>query len=70
MTTTVDVSAPGYAGKKVLVLVNDGKQGPWKRVAVLSQGQKYTTVATDSQGVQVQELTDEQFAELEAARED
>lgn len=63
MTTNVVVTAPGYPGKKVVVMVNNGKSGPWQRVAVLEQGQTYTSVAHDSQAVCVQELTDAEYDE-------
>ena len=62
MTTNVVVTAPGYPGKKVVVLVSDGRGSQWRKAAVLSHGESYTTVATDSQDVCVVEMTEDEYA--------
>ena len=70
MTTNVVVTAPGYPGKKVIVLVSDGRGSQWRKAAVLSQGESHTTAATGSQDVCVVEMTDEDYAESQWAVED
>lgn len=67
MTTTVTVQAPGYPGKKVVVMVCDaGKdEADWRTHTVLEQGQScVVVVATDVQNVCVVEMTDEQFEDF------
>lgn len=63
MTTTVNVAAPGYEGKKVVIYTAPGKGEPWTKHSVLSAGQIATVVATDSQMVCVKEFTDAEYAE-------
>ena len=66
MTTTVSVTAPGYEGKKVVVMTNNPNDGSgdWKTHRVLGPGESCTVVATDVQSVCVVEMTDEEYDEF------
>lgn len=63
MTTTVKVTAPGYAGKKSVVYTAQ-PGGDWQKHAVLTEGQSIEVVACDgAQQVCVKEFTDAEYAE-------
>lgn len=66
MTTTVTVQAPGYAGKKVVVMAqNPGvADSDWQTIRVLGQGESCTVVATDVQSVCIVEMTDAEFEDF------
>lgn len=63
MTTTVNVAAPGYEGKKVVIFTAPNTGAEWKKHSVLSAGQIATVVAHDSQIVCVKEYSDAEYAE-------